>query len=202
MSHHDSKGKKAEHTFSAEEAVSYLRRLADQLENGAIQVEHEEMEFEGLVSVKESLKSKKGKTSVKVKLKLTTHEMPSPESEPAAPAEPGAEAAPEEEEPDDGEEPPSSYKKLKKRMGKQFKAMGQALEEGNLPEAAEVETFCDLCQHMTGFTDADQGPEMYPQFLEQAQALRAAGASGDLEALRAAHADLAATKKVCHKQYK
>jgi len=189
MSHHDSKDKKAEHTFSSEEAVSYLRRLADQLENGAIQAEHEEMEFEGLVSVKESLKSKKGKTSVK--LKLTTHEAPPPEAENEATAEPETEAKAEtgEEEADDGEGPPSSYKKLKKRMGKQFKAMGQALEEGNIPEAAQVEAFCGLCQDMTTFSDPELGPEMYPQFQEQT------------EALRAAHADLAATKKVCHKKY-
>ena len=68
--------KKAKHKFTRQETADYLRRLVDQLENGTILVSDEEMEFEGEVKVKESLKSKKGKTEVKLEVKLTSQDLP------------------------------------------------------------------------------------------------------------------------------
>ena len=205
MEHDSDSRKKAKHTFSREEAVEYLRRLADQLENGAIQIRDEEMEFEGLVKVKESLKSKKDKTSVKVQFKLAIQE--TPHEEPAAPGEATDQAAPAGEEvpaepPEEAPEQPSSYKKLKKLMGKQFKELGEALEAGNPPDGEQVAAFFQSCQQMITFQDEDLGSENYPQFEAQAQALRDAHEAGDLEALRAAHAALKDLKKACHKQYK
>ncbi|MEW5912456.1 MAG: amphi-Trp domain-containing protein [Thermodesulfobacteriota bacterium] len=73
--------RKAKHTFTSQEAVSYLRRLADQLEAGTIQISDEELEFGGQVKVKESFKSAKGTTVVKVQFKFSSPEAASEASE-------------------------------------------------------------------------------------------------------------------------
>ncbi|MCB2225031.1 MAG: GAK system XXXCH domain-containing protein [Desulfarculaceae bacterium] len=204
----DPNKKKAKHAFSREEAVEYLRRLADQLEDGSIQVSNEEMEFEGLIKVKEELKTKKGKTSVKVQFKVSTQEVLHQDEAAEAP-EGGelsvSEPAPEENQADEVLEPgeqPSSYKKLKKLMGKRFKEIGKALAEGGQVSPAEVALFCDNCLHMISFQDEDKGAAMYPQFEAAAQALRVAGESGDPAAIKEAYDLLDAQKKACHKEFK
>ena len=191
--------KKAKHSFSREEAVAYLRSLADQLENGTIQVSKEEMEFEGVIKVKESLKSKKGKTSVKVQFKVSTQEMPYIQAMGDAPELQIDEAAPAERA-DDGQ--PSSYKKLKKAMNKGFKAMGAALAEGAEVSQSDIEAFCEQSLLMLTYKAADKGEAAYPSFEAAVQALRAAGQSGDMEAVKQAHAGLETIKQVCHKEFK
>ncbi|MCF8033172.1 MAG: GAK system XXXCH domain-containing protein [Desulfarculaceae bacterium] len=201
----DPNKKKAKHAFSREEAVEYLRRLADQLEDGSIQVSNEEMEFEGLIKVKEELKTKKGKTSVKVQFKVSTQEVPH-EEEPGADAQPELaidQAAPEQTEDNaEADEQPSSYKKLKKLMGKRFKEIGKALEEGGQVSQADLAAFCDNCLQMVTFTGSKLGEDLYPQFEAAAQALRAAGESGDPAAIKEAYDLLDGQKKACHKEYK
>lgn len=191
--------KKAKHLFSREEAVEYLRRLADQLENGAIQISNEEMEFEGLIKVKESLKSKKGKTSVKVQFKVSTEEMPPAEEEGAAPEAKADEAGPEAE-PEKDQHP--SYKKLKKAMGKLFKAMGEALDKDAEVSPADIAAFCDQAMQMTTYKDEDKGQAAYPEFEAAVQAFRAAGESGEAAAVKKAYDELEARKKACHKEFK
>ncbi|MEW5912455.1 MAG: GAK system XXXCH domain-containing protein [Thermodesulfobacteriota bacterium] len=187
--------KKAKLTFSSKEAVRYLRRLADQLEAGAIQISNQEMEFGEEVKVKESFKSAKGNTVVKVQFKFSSPETP---------------AAADQTSPDTAEKEPvapmaaakaSSYKKLKKLMAKQLGELDDVLKAGGEPGPAAL-AFADSCLQMVAFADPDKGAAHYPEFQAQAQALRAAGRAGDLEALRQAVMDLKALKKTCHGQYK
>ncbi|MGD9124819.1 MAG: GAK system XXXCH domain-containing protein [Desulfarculaceae bacterium] len=200
--------KKAKHIYSREEAVGYLRRLADQLENGTIQISDGEVEFEGLVKVKESLKSKKGKTSIKVQFRLSTQEIPLEEAGEEAPPDASPEPALEVVSPEEGQAPEKteekipSYKKLKKRMEKRFKEMGKALEEDREVSAAEVQAFYQDCLQMIAFSDADKGETLYPEFQAKARALLAAAENNDPAALNQAYLDLKAVKKTCHKQFK
>ncbi len=200
--------RKAKHTLSREETVRYLRRLADQLEEGAIQVSNEEMEFEGQVKVKESLKAKKGKTSVKVQFKLSTQEIHQEEAAGEGPAEAAPDealvvsdgaTAPAEAETDQSK--PLSYKKLKKVMDKQFDAIGKRLEEGAALDPSEVKAFYDNCLLMTSFDKAKLGSAMYPEFEAKAQAFLEAGQGSDADALQQAYRDLKAMEKACHKKY-
>ena len=199
----DPNKKKAKHAFSREEAVEYLRRLADQIEDGSIQVSNEEMEFEGLIKIKEELKTKKGKTSVKVQFKVSTQEMPHEEQAEAAPGLSIDDSAPEQEEAEeDTSGQPSSYKKLKKLMSKSFKEMGKTLEEGGQLNQADIMAFCDNCLHMITFSGSKLGEDMYPRFEAAAQAFKVAGESGDPAAIQEAYDGLAAIKKACHKEFK
>lgn len=195
------KKKKAKRVFDRDETVTYLRQLADQLENGSIQVSNEEMEFEGQVKVKESMKSKKGKTSVKVEFKLSTYELPGKEEEPAETLEVSQEPGGNGQDAEDKEKPPS-YKKLKKRMGRDLKAISETLKDGGEVDPAKLEAFCADCVLMTGFKDKDKGVEHYPEFEVKLQALKDAAQGKDADALKKALKDIAARKDACHKEYK
>jgi XXXCH domain-containing protein len=204
--------KKAKHKFTRQETADYLRRLADQLENGTILVSDEEMEFEGEVKVKESLKSKKGKTEVKLEVKLTSQELPDEETEEVtgdqaslevdAESAQDAEKQPAEPAEEEKAEKEPSYKSVKKLMDKQFKNIGKDLEEGGVPDPEQVKAFCDNCVTMTGFNGKKMGEDLYPDFLAKVEALRTAADGGDQVALAQAYAEIKAAKKACHKEYK
>ena len=202
MENQASDNKKAKHTFSGEEAVKYLRRLADQLESGAIEISNEEMEFQGQIKVKESLKSKKGKTSVKVQFKLSIQEVPPESAADEAPQENTQEPASEMDDEKKADEATLSYKKLKKLMDVQFKEIGKSLEQGEELSLEKAQAFYQSCLQMVVFKDADKGEELYPDFEAKARAFYQAAEDGDLERLNKAYADLKAMKKACHKQFK
>lgn len=216
MNDKPSNKKKVKHSFSSEDAVAYLRHLADQLEGGTLLISGQEAKFEGLVKVKEALKLKDGKTSVKVSFKLTTEPEP-PTIKPGEAAEEPVPLEPEATEPASAEQTPSetddgsddeseqastSYKKLKKLMDKQMKEIAKDLEAGGISDPTLVEDFCSSCLAMTTFTGEKMGEAGYPQFQAQAQALLQAAKDQDDAALRQAFDDLKAAKKACHKEYK
>lgn len=180
MENEANNNKKAKHTFSREEAVRYLRRLADQLESGAIEISNEEVEFQGLIKVKESLKSKKGKTSMKVQFKLSIQELLPEAAEEEVPPENPQGQAPEME----GEKPAEgkslSYKKLKKLMDGQFKEIGKSLEGDKEISAKTVSAFYQSCLQMVIFRDPDKGEDQYPEFEAKARALYDAAEAGDV----------------------
>lgn len=71
------------YNFTAAKAAAYLRNLADQLDQGRIDVEQAEIDLSDHVEVKESIKRKPDKGSIKIKVKLSTLQPePAPESEP------------------------------------------------------------------------------------------------------------------------
>jgi hypothetical protein len=74
------------HAFSAQDAAGYLRRLADDLDSGKIQLEPKGLSREGRVSVKESLKTKEERTEVKVKLEFVTVNWPTLTINPQSPS--------------------------------------------------------------------------------------------------------------------
>lgn len=201
------KKKKTKHTFSSEGAAGYLRRLADQLENGTLQIVSEEMEFSGMVKVKESLKSKRGKISIKVGISLPSGEA---EEEPQpAPVEAEAPAAAAGQEPGDQpdqgdqQQPPAEtlpFKKLKKRMATGFKALGKALEAGEAPDQAAAMAFAHDCLLMT--TYSGNGEQMYPAFADKAKRFQAAAKGGDPKKIKAAYEEIKAARKDCHSQFK
>lgn len=201
MEKDSSKEKKAKHTLSREEAAKYLRRLAEQLDEGVLQVSEHEIELQGQVKIKEALKSKKGKTSVKVSFKLSTQEVP--DEEPKADSSQEAES----DEPQEKEAPKESgeggsYKKLKKLMGKQSKEIRKVLKEGGEPGSPELLAFCESCMQMITFKGKDRGEEQYPSFEAQAQALRAAVEANDQAAAKEAFLALEGMKRDCHQEYK
>jgi len=214
-----SQSHKNEMLLSTADAAAFLRRLADQFQAGGLEFGEVTVETDGPVKVKQSVKTKSDRVSFKLKLKYETALTPElsgvlgelPDEEPEEdedaaappPAVVSAEAAAREEESEEGQgggTKEQSYKTLKKRMGKAFKALRKTLQEGGAPAPEEISAFARDCRLMTTFPG--KGDEYYPAFLRRTEELLAAAAAGDLEAVSASLAELGAMKKACHSDYK
>lgn len=186
----DTSDAKYEMQLSPADAAAFLRRLADQLEGGGAQLGEVQVEADGEVKVKQSVKAKGDRASFKLKLKYYAPLTPELDQAVGGAAEPGEE--------EEGGKP--SYKGLKKRMGKSFKGIMKELEAGGPPDYAAVLDFCDECALMTSYPD--QGEEHYPDFDRLTGRLRQAAGDADLEETRRVVAEMGAMRKACHDQYK
>ena len=202
----NSKKDKVKHQFSPAEAADYLRQLADALEKGHIALRSEELELEGDVKVKQELKTKSGKATLKINLKIVA---PIPVAAPEAASEQDeagvegegegeaegfVEITPQEDDPGESEGKPS-YKKLKKAMSKSFGNLRAMRKEGNLPAAEDVAVFAAQGREMCTFESEKYGPESYADFLAALDKLEAASVAGDDQSLDAALSDLWACRR-------
>ncbi|MCB2190821.1 MAG: GAK system XXXCH domain-containing protein [Deltaproteobacteria bacterium] len=197
------KKNKTKHRFSPAEAADYLRQLADALEQGHLELRSEDLELESDVKVKQELKTKSGKATLKVNLKIVAP-MPEPESE-EAPLQEDTQGfveitAPDQETADS--EGKTSYKKLKKAMAKSFSNMKKARKEGGMPEAADASVFVASAREMCTVDKAKYGSENYPRFLAALDSLEAALAADDGPAADEALAELGQCKSECHDKFK
>ena len=204
----NSKKDKVKHQFSPAEAADYLRQLADALEQGHIELRSKELELEGDVKVKQELKTKSGKATIKINLKIVAPMPVAAEPEPAAiqgasqgEAEGFVEITPQEDEPVESEGK-ASYKKLKKAMGKSFGNIRAMRKKSNLPTAEDVAAFVAQGRKMCTFDKAEYGSESFAGFLAALDKLEAALGAGDDQALDEALSDLWACRSECHKKYK
>jgi len=183
----ESTDQKNEMTLTAGDAAAFLRRLADQLEAGGLEVGEVRVETDGEVKIKQSVKTKEDKVAFKLKLKYETPLNPEVSEAMAQDAEKPGENKP-------------SYKSLKKRMAKSLGKLKKLLGQGVAPEAAEIEAFAADCELLTTFPD--KGEEHYPDFMHHVEDLKKAMTAEDSSGMQRALAELAAMRKACHEQYK
>lgn len=188
---------KVKHQFTPAEAADYLRQLADALEKGHITLNSEELELEGEVKVKQELKTKSGKATLKINLKIVAP-VPPVASEPGD----GYVEISQEAEPAPESGPKPSFKKLKKAMSKSFASLKAVRKAGNVPSADEVALFTAQGREMCSFDEAKYGAEFYPRFLAALEQLEAAAAAGAPEAVDAALTELAQSRAECHDKFK
>lgn len=193
------------HLFTPVEAAAYLRDLADKLETGTVELEQAELELSEQVKVKESIKDKVGRRSIKIKIKLagsgpqeaeTAPPDPEATDEPpsakAAPSKRPAKAAAKARKP--------SYKRLKKNMADSFKTLRAAARQGETPDRAVVADFMDQCRLMVSYPD--KGEPYYDDFTQAAEALARAVEGSDADGLTAALDELGRLRKNCHRRFK
>jgi XXXCH domain-containing protein len=101
------------------------------------------------------------------------------------------------EEPEKGGRP--KYSQLKKRMKADWKEIRRSLGAGTLPEASVVERF--LADSRLMCTYPGKGDPLYPAYLEAVASLSRAMASGSLEAVIAACAEVNGQRRECHRRY-
>jgi XXXCH domain-containing protein len=180
------------------EAASFLRQLADALDEGVVRFNERDLEISGLVKVNESLKSKNGADQLQVKLKfLSAAPMDETADEPLDQEEATEEKSASKDKPK-GKRP--SYKTLKKSMSKLFKEIRQAAQDGQVPPAETVAQFCGMARQM--ITYPGKGDEYYPAFAEKVDQLESAAAAGDAAAVAEAHAALKEMRSSCHDKHK
>ncbi|WP_243439247.1 GAK system XXXCH domain-containing protein [Fundidesulfovibrio soli] len=176
--------------------ADWLRTLADQIEAGALGAGEAPVSLEGYRGLKIAVKpSVEGELRAKLSIKFPKPARSAAELLEPGILEPGIIEGEEDEE--EGEMP--KYKSLKKHMKSTFKAIGTALAAGQTPPAAEFASFIADSKLMVAYPG--KGDEFYPEYLEKTQALEAAFAAGDLEAMKAMHQELARLKRECHSRH-
>ncbi len=199
--------KQTKRMLSAHEAAAYLRQLAGQLENGSVFFDEADMDVSGVVSLKESLKSKSDKNTLKVKLKIyglgahpgddedITIET---ESEDEDDSEADQETVSAEDDLADAERP--SYKKLKKRLQKAYKAINEQIGQEEIADLAIIQAFYNDCLLMTSYSG--KGDVYYPQFIAVAERVLSSAEAGNLASFKTSMADMKKMKAECHDRYK
>ncbi|MBU4275489.1 MAG: GAK system XXXCH domain-containing protein [Proteobacteria bacterium] len=198
---------KIKHQFSPAEAADYLRQLADALEQGHIALRSEELELEGDVKVKQELKTKSGKATLKINLKIVAPiPVAAPEITPAQGEAQGdnegfVEITSTEEELAESEGK-VSYKKIKKALGKSFGSLKSIRKEGGIPSLADASAFLAQAREVCTFDKAKYGSENYPRFLAALDRVEDALAAGNGSALDEALDEVGQCKSDCHEKFK
>lgn len=186
-----SEKRKIETTIAPEEVAEFFRSLAQDLEGGSLHVDDASISLEGFKSI--SIGLKKTGEGLKLKVKVKT---------PAAPAAAGIAPAGQAGQPDAAasEAGRPKYSTLKKWMKKEFKAIGEALALGQMPDPDLAESF--VSDSLLMCTYPDKGDEYYPAYIAATGKFGAAVKAGDLAAAQEAVAELGALKRDCHDRYK
>lgn len=185
-----SEKRKIETTIAPEEVAEFFRSLAQDLEGGALHVDDASISLEGFKSI--SIGLKKAGEGLKLKVKVKT-----PAAQPAAAATAGQAGQPAAAAPEAGR---PKYSTLKKWMKKEFRAIGEALALGQMPDPDLAESF--VSDSLLMCTYPDKGDEYYPAYTAAARKFGAAVKAGDLAAAQEAAAELGALKRDCHDRYK
>ena len=212
------------HQLTREGTVDYLRRLADRLEGEEFDLEETVLELDDEVKVKETIKDKGSKFSIKIKIKLAGFD-PAREDlarleEPRegdgdsgdAPLTESGEgdlgaAGPEEPEPkpqprSEKTAPPRrpSYKSLKKKMETNLKAIRTALREEGLPEQGLAEEFLAQCRLLVTFPT--KGEAYFEEFEKATDTLAQAWKERNQAAMEESLAEMGRVRRNCHRRFK
>lgn len=161
-------------TLPTGDAASYLRRLADGLERGEVQLDGQSVPVDGAIQVRAS--AREGKLRIGLRVLLARRD-----------------AAPE----DESRRP--SYKALKKQMKRDFRLLRTAAREGTIP-AELVRRFHADCRRMT--CHPGKGEPHYGRFNDIAEAMLRATEAGDVSRLEQILAEMAALRDEAHRRYK
>jgi len=179
---------KSEKKLEKSELAGWLRDLAAAVESGELPGENGAVSLEGYRSLKLSFKQGlDGAFLAKLSVKF-------PKNATGGLAEAGIE---DDDEDESGVLP--KYKSLKKHMKQTFKAIGVALNAGQIPPGAEAQSFIADSRLMVSYPG--KGDEFYAAYLEKTNAFEAALASSDLEGMKVLHRELAQLKRDCHSRY-
>lgn len=178
---------KIERSFSSAETAQFLRDLAAAIENGHQTGLLEEYGVRLQDSKKIKLGIKRAGEEIILKLKIKSA---------AEACTPGAEA--EAAEGPAAERP--GYKSLKKRMKGSFKRIGNALEQGQMPAAPDIEQFLADSRLMVSY--AGKGDEFYQAYTAACQEFHAAVRGNDPAAAFDRYSALDQLKSDCHQRYK
>ncbi len=179
---------KAEIILEKDGVSAWLRELADGVDAGELASPSGPVSLEGMKGLKVAFKeSFDGRVRAKLSVKFP---------KPVSPliGEPGV---PDEDEGEEGALP--KYKSLKKHMKQTFKAIGMALNAGQLPPDLEARSFIADSRLMVSYPG--KGDEFYAAYLEKTEAFEAALAASDVESLKTLYQELAQLKRDCHSRY-
>lgn len=176
---------KRELMFYGPELGNYLRQMANAVEGRPLDGQDD---LEELLSgySKIEMKIKRKKEKILVRLKIVSAAIPE-----EAAAEKGRDVT---------VEIKPRYKKLKKQMKSDFKAISLCISKGEFPDALTVKSFIADAESMMGFPG--NGNEYYPAFREALIHFSEAFDNRNFELTMQAHTRLKQLRNECHERYK
>lgn len=174
---------KLEKMLSSQDAAVFLRALAAEIENGAMEQPREDaFDLKDFKKIKIEIKRVGSQVELKGKVKFN---------------DPETGCRDEDKQADKGK---PKYKSVKKRMEKTFKHISAAAEKGVMPDRADIEAFVADSDLMVSYPG--HGDEHYEAYSTTCVQLNVAFENNDLAALRERCGQLEAMRKHCHDQYK
>lgn len=178
---------KFEKIFSTAEAAAFLRKMADSIESGNVeQMQDLDFALDDIKKLKIGIKRQDELLELKVKVKCGLPEI--------------LESAADEQEDEAKPEGVTQYTSLKKKMDKNFKAMGVMLDAGSLPHQTMIATFLEDSKQMVRYPG--YGDEFYESYMAACVKFQTLYESGSVEAVREHYGILRTMKKECHSRYK
>ena len=174
---------KISQAIDRQELAEVLEEIAGHLRQGAFQLEGRRWPVPDTLAVKLKHKEKKGR----IKTRIEWHWSTLADYDDAAR--------------EKVERWQSSLKEVKKRLGRTFKAMRQAVGEGRLPSESLLEDFVADSRAMDALADPDW-KEAMDAYLDHMANLLAAARSGQLDIVAHELRDLAVRMKACHREFK
>jgi len=185
---------KRELTLKRDGLPAILRELADGLETGTTNLGGAPLDLADFAKMKIGIKQDEASGTVTVTLRLKPRKQVPVcvcEAPPCTCGAAEALAATKKE---------TGYKPLKKRLGKAWSGVKNALALGGLPQPAVLKNFAEDFKAMLTFPD--KGESEYPANAAALDELLAAAEAGDHDRASAAAARIESLKKACHKLYK
>jgi len=94
-----------------------------------------------------------------------------------------------------------SFKTVKKRLAKEFKALQSAVQQGDFPQEKDLAEFVNDSRRMADFAEPEW-QEAMNEYLDHLANLQRAVAAGQLEVVAHELRDLGARWKACHREFK
>ena len=177
--------RKIKRKVDADELGALLRTLADAVDGEADDADEELAGLLGGFSkLSLSVKRKAEEASVEIKVE-TESELAELKSEPESKPEP---------------EGKPTYKKLKKRVNKTFKAIKETLAMDELPEASVIESFVSDSELMISYPG--YGDENYGAYKKACKALKSAFDKKDIAKIKTRYEAIKQLQEACHSEYK
>jgi len=176
-------GEKDEQTMSRLELADYLTSLSQQLRQGAFAAQGRHWTVPDELCVRMEFKEKKGHLGAKLSWSWSTRG----DYDPAA-----------RQEVSRGQE---SLKTVKKRLGADFKALQQTVNQGGFPEARTLEDFAATSRAFAAMAEPEWATPMQ-EYLDHLANLEHAVANRQLEVMLHELRDLQNCMATCHREFK
>jgi len=185
---------KSETLVVADQLAAVLHTFADDIEQGAVSIDGVRYDLAALLKVNVSVEPEGQQYRLKLKAVFQS-------DGPVDKISDGNEAStPTGEEERSATSASASYKTIKKRMKRDFKAIHESLSMGRLPKMSIIESFTMDSSLMVSFPG--KGDESYASFQGALSLLRHSVALSDASAAWGAAVELSEIKRVCHAKHK
>jgi len=176
-------GHKGENKINRLELAEQLEKIAGQLRSGTFEVRGRRWTIPDALRAEIRHKEKKGRIETKLKWRWSNLAEYTPSDREAV------------------ARWQESFKTVKKRLAKEFKALQSAVKQGDLPHEKDLAEFVNDSKRMADFAEPEW-QEAMNEYLDHLANLQRAVDAGQIEVVAHELRDLGARWKACHREFK